>query len=180
MRRHYDVAIVGAGSAGAVLASRLSEDPHRSVCLIEAGGDFTSVDALPPRVRGFDFTDRAYAAPRQVEHEWQFIARATDRNRAMPVPRGRIVGGSSSINGTVFLRALRADLDNWAAAGNPDWSYAKCLPYYARLESDTTFPNDELHGDAGPIFVARFRTMNSTATRDRFSWRAPRARTGCH
>jgi choline dehydrogenase len=152
-RQHYDVAIVGAGSAGAVLASRLSEDPNRSVCLIEAGKDFTSIAELPPRVRGIDFTDRAYAAPRQPEHEWAYVARATQHKPKMAVPRGKIVGGSSSINGTVFLRALQHDLERWAAAANPDWSYANCLPYFAKLESDQDF-HDEFHGQDGPIAVS--------------------------
>src|SRR5205085_6676570 len=137
MRRHYDVAIVGAGSAGAILASRLSADPTRSVCLIEAGSDFASVEHLPPRVRGFDFTDRAYAAPPQLQVEWQYTARATEQHPRIEVPRGRLIGGSSSINGTVFLRALQRDLERWAAAGNTAWSYASCLPYFAKLEDDT-------------------------------------------
>lgn len=152
--RHYDVAIVGAGSAGAVLAARLSEDPARAVCLIEAGPAFPHLDQLPPRIRGFDFSERPYAGARIPELEWQYLARATDAFPEMPVPRGRVIGGSSSINGAVFLRALRSDLDSWAAAGNPDWSYEHCLPYYRRVESDRDFA-DEWHGDDGPIPVRR-------------------------
>jgi choline dehydrogenase len=153
--RRYDTLIVGAGSAGAVLAARLSEDPARSVCLVEAGPDYTDVQQLPARVRGFDFTDRPYAGARLLSHEWQYTARATDRYLDMPVPRGRVVGGSSSINGTVFLRALRSDLDGWAAAGNPEWSFDQCLPYYRELETDCDFPADSWHGSSGPIPVCR-------------------------
>ena len=152
--RQYDTLIVGAGSAGAVLAARLSEDPGRAVCLVEAGPDYAHIDQLPSRVRGFDFTDRVYAGRRLPSHEWQYLARATESHLDMPVPRGRVVGGSSSINGTVFLRALRGDLDGWAAAGNSEWSFERCLPYYRKLETDCTF-DDEWHGSSGPIPVCR-------------------------
>jgi choline dehydrogenase-like flavoprotein len=153
--KHFNTLIVGAGSAGAVLAARLSEDRHRSVGLIEAGQDYTHIDQLPPRVRGFNRGFRMYAGPRVESHEWQFVGRATARYLEMPVPRGRVIGGSSSINGTVFLRALRQDLDNWAAAGNPDWSFERCLPYLRKLETDHDFGENEVHGAAGPIPVCR-------------------------
>jgi len=135
--RVYDTLIVGAGSAGAVLAARLSEDPRRAVCLVEAGPDYTHVDQLPAEVRGFDgySSDRPYAGRRTAAHEWQYVARATSARPEMPVPRGRLIGGSSSINGTVFLRALRNDLQTWAANGNSEWSFDNCLPYYRRLET---------------------------------------------
>jgi choline dehydrogenase len=162
---HYDTLIVGAGSAGAVLAARLSEDPTRSVGVVEAGPDYERVDQLPSQVRGFDFDDRPYAGAQLSSHEWQYIARATDRYLEMPVPRGRMIGGSSSINGVVFLRALRSDLDAWAAAGNPEWSFERCLPYYRMLETDCDF-DDEWHGSSGPIPVRR-------AQRD--DWLAPSA-----
>lgn len=153
--RHFDTLIVGAGSAGAVLAARLSEDRERSVGLIEAGPDYTHVDQLPPRVRGFDLGLRMYAGPRLASHEWAYTARATASSLDMPVPRGRVIGGSSSINGTVFLRALRQDLDNWAAAGNLDWTFERCLPYFCKLETDCDYADNDLHGAAGPIPVSR-------------------------
>jgi choline dehydrogenase len=153
--RHFDTLIVGAGSAGAILAARLSEDGDRSVGLIEAGPDYTTIDQLPTRVRGFEQGLRLYAGARIASHEWQYTARATAHHLDMPVPRGRVIGGSSSINGTVFLRALRHDLANWAAAGNSDWTFERCLPYFRKLETDCDFADDELHGAAGPIPVSR-------------------------
>jgi choline dehydrogenase len=154
---HFDTLIVGAGSAGAVLAARLSEDSARSVGLIEAGPDYTHIDQLPPRVRGFQPGLRMYAGRRLASHEWQYTARATAEYLDMPVPRGRVIGGSSSINGTVFLRALRQDLDGWAAAGNSDWSFEACLPYFRKLETDCDFGDSDLHGASGPIPVSRAR-----------------------
>src|SRR5215831_479764 len=151
----FDTLIVGAGSAGAVLAARLSEDRDRSVCLIEAGPDYTRLDQLPARVRGIEFGLRMYAGARVATHEWQYTARATASFLDMPVPRGKVIGGSSSINGTVFLRALRQDLDNWAELGNPDWSFERCLPYFRKLETDCDFADNDLHGAAGPIPVCR-------------------------
>jgi choline dehydrogenase len=154
MQRRYDTLIVGGGSAGAVLAARLSEDARRSVCLVEAGPDFQQVDALPAHIRGFNYSQRPYAAPRNLAYEWRYTGRGTARATEIAVPRGRVIGGSSSINGAVFLRALRSDLDNWAALGNPAWSYERCLPYYRKLESDCDFV-DEWHGQDGPIPVSR-------------------------
>jgi predicted dehydrogenase (TIGR03970 family) len=164
----YETVIVGAGSAGAVLAARLSEDPARSVCLVEAGPDYLQLDQLPPTVLGFDFTDRPYAGRRTLSHEWQYTARATDHSPNMPVPRGRMVGGSSSINGVVFLRALRQDLAGWAASGNPEWSYENCLPYYRKLETECDFPDIECHGSDGPIPVQRAARENWLAPSEAF------------
>ena len=132
----FDTIIVGAGSAGAILAARLTEDERRSVCLVEAGPDYSALELLPERVRLLQF-----GGARDDAHEWGYLARATDLLLEMPVPRGRVVGGSSSINGTVLLRALRADLDSWSAMGNPGWDYAACEPYFRKLEADRDFPD---------------------------------------
>ncbi len=152
---HFDTLIVGAGSAGAILATRLSEDPERSVCLIEAGPDYTSLDALPDRIRTRGQGARIYGGVPMRSHEWEYVARATALRPEMRVPRGRVVGGSSSINGVVLLHALRSDLDKWAAMGNPDWSYDACIPFYRRLEHDRDYGAAEGHGTDGPIPVRR-------------------------
>jgi choline dehydrogenase len=155
----YDTVIVGAGSAGAILAARLSEDPGRSVCLVEAGPDYASVDLLPAAVRSHGLGTRTYGGAPLESHEWQYTARATALQPEMAVPRGRVIGGSSSINGLVLLRALRNDLDGWAAGGNTNWGFDECLPYFRRLESDHDF-DDEVHGTAGPIPVCRAAQQN--------------------
>src|SRR5260221_12720124 len=152
---NVDTIIVGAGSAGAILAARLTEDKHRSVCLIEAGPDYAAPDSLPAGVRTMQFgTPRMYGGAPLRSHEWEFTARATDLLPQIPVPRGRVIGGSSSINGAVLLRALKADLDSWSAVGNSGWDYAACEPYFRKLEADRDFP-DSWHGADGPIPVTR-------------------------
>ena len=148
----YDNIVVGAGSGGAVLASRLSEDPNRSILLIEAGEDFSDLDRLPPELK-YLYGPRPTVF--ESHHLWNFEARTT--NEAIPtmVPRGRVTGGTSAINGANFLRGEREDFDLWAEAGNDEWAFEKVLPYFKKTESDQDFDED-YHGKTGPIRCRRF------------------------
>ena len=146
MNHHYDVVIVGAGSAGCALAARLTENPDRSVLLLEAGGEFDRGGLL-------DASAMVGAADGHAAN-WALDARLTD-SKTISVPRGKVMGGSSTVNGGVFVRATADDFDRWAALGNDEWAYAKVLPYLKRLEDDRDFPSGEFHGSGGPMPVAR-------------------------
>ncbi|HEU0168578.1 MAG TPA: GMC family oxidoreductase N-terminal domain-containing protein [Chloroflexota bacterium] len=148
----YDVLIVGSGAAGSVLAARLSEDASRTVCVLEAGPDFASVDELPEYVR---LAGTGGPRTRPANMDWGYTAHSSSFQTELEVPRGRVIGGSSSVNGVVFFRALREDLNGWVAAGNPDWSFEACLPAFRRLENDRNFGQLAYHGAEGPVPVSR-------------------------
>ena len=152
MRKQYDHIVVGAGSAGAVLAARLTEDRHRSVLLLEAGEDYPALDRMPDPLK------YAYGIGTTLwdsGHMWNFRARATDQAQ-IDVPRGKVTGGSSAINDAQFLRGMPEDFARWAAWGNPEWEFAKVLPYLKKLEADQDFKS-EFHGSDGPISCRRYR-----------------------
>jgi choline dehydrogenase len=144
----YDDIVVGGGSAGAVLAARLSEAPARRVMLAEAGPDYARLESTPPDLQdGWHMSLRA--------HDWGLTAEAA-HGRVIPYPRGRVVGGSSAVNATIALRGVPADYDEWAELGNDEWSWAKVLPSFRRLEDDPEGPS-ELHGRGGPVTICRWR-----------------------
>jgi choline dehydrogenase len=147
----YDVIIVGAGSAGCVLAARLSEDPRRSVLLLEAGADYPTVDVLPDPLK-YGHTRAAEAE--NSSHNWALQGALTRLQGPIHVAQGKVVGGSGAINGQVMLRGLLEDFEDWAALGNDEWSYRKVLPYFKKMETDLDI-QDDVHGTNGPMPILR-------------------------
>jgi choline dehydrogenase len=148
----YDYVIVGAGSAGCVLAARLTEDPDVRVALLEAGGEDTQPEIHIPA---------AFPALFKSNLDWDLLGEREPGldNRRLYLPRGRMLGGCSSINAMIYIRGNRADYDGWAQAGFDGWSYDDVLPYFKRSE-DNERGEDSYHGAGGPMAVSESRSMH--------------------
>ncbi|MBV8970839.1 MAG: choline dehydrogenase [Sphingomonadaceae bacterium] len=144
----YDYIIVGAGSAGCVLANRLTEDGTATVLLLEAGGRDTNPMIHIPVGYAKTLKDP------KVNWLYETEVDATSGDRAHVWPRGKVLGGSSSINGLLYVRGQAADYDNWAQAGCTGWSFADVLPYFRRAEGNERLGSDPLHGGDGPLNVS--------------------------
>lgn len=144
----FDYIVIGGGSAGCVVASRLTENPNIRVCLLEAGKPDTSVLIHAP-------AGVAAMVPNGI-NSWHYdtVPQKGFGGRKGFQPRGKTLGGSSSINGMIYVRANKWDYDNWAAKGNEGWSYDEVLPYFKKAENNETFTDDPYHGTGGPLNVA--------------------------
>ena len=151
----FDYIVVGAGSAGAALAARLGEAADRTTCVIEAGGPDTH-----PFIHIPSFVA---AAINREPTNWRFktVPQPGMAGREIPVPRGRVLGGSGSINGMVYFRGHPTDYDDWADAGATGWSYAEVLPYFTRTENNENYPESVFHGRGGPINVKHVEGPNA-------------------
>ena len=152
MKTHYDYIIVGAGSAGCILANRLSTNGRYQVALIEAGGSDESIFVKMPSALAIPMNTKRF--------NWGYYSVAEEYldGRIIPCYRGKGLGGSSSINGMVYVRGNSNDIDEWEASGAAGWNYETCLPYYKRLESWQDGESEYRGGD-GPIGVSTGNNM---------------------
>jgi len=148
----YDYIIVGAGSAGCVLAARLTEDPHTRVLLLEAGGADTAKEVHIPA---------AFSKLYKTSVDWNYSTEPEPQlhNRQLFWPRGKMLGGSSSMNAMIYMRGNPRDYDHWASLGNDGWSFQEVLPYFKKSQMQQRGASEH-HGSSGPLHVSDLRFVN--------------------
>jgi choline dehydrogenase len=153
-QKDIDYIVVGAGSAGAIVASRLSEDPNCEVLLVEYGGSDGSVFVRMPSALGIPMNSKKY--------NWGFETAPEPYldNRRMNCPRGKVIGGTSSINGMVYVRGNAADFDQWEEQGASGWNYQNCLPYFKKFENHQCRDTDYT-GNEGPVAISDGNNMRN-------------------
>ena len=155
----YDFVIVGGGSAGSVLAARLSENPNISVCLLEAGGWGNSILIRAPIAGAIILPGYG----RLYNWAYQTVRQKYLNNRRGYQPRGKVLGGSSAINAMLYIRGHKLDYDSWAENGCEGWSWDECLPYFKKSENNE-LGSDESHGIDGPLHVSNQKSPRPITT----------------
>lgn len=153
--RRFDFVVVGGGTAGCVVAARLSEDPNLRVALLEAGGSNRNYFVTTPA------TVAAVIAHREFNWGLSTVPQDALGQRCIPVPRGRLLGGTGSMNGMVYHRGHPRDYEDWAGQGLSNWGWAQVLPYFTRSEHNEDYPASAYHGHTGPLHVSYVRRPNS-------------------
>ena len=156
---NYDYVIVGAGSAGCVLANRLSADPSITVCLIEGGSHDNNLRIQTPAGTITLYKSRTYS--------WNFhsVPQHHLNNREIHIPRGKMLGGSSSMNSMIYIRGHASDYDRWEHAGCPGWGWKDVLPYFKKSEKNLLGQDPAYHGVSGELLVTQPRDPNPVSQR---------------
>ena len=148
MKLEFDYVIAGGGSAGCALASRLCEDKSITVCIVEAGGNGNNLFIKMPAGNGFVFGNP------KLDWGYKSIPQKNLNNRTIYFPRGKSLGGSSIVNGMIYMRGIPSDYDSWRQLGLNGWGYSDILPYFKKSEG-SEHRNDKYHGNKGPLKIER-------------------------